>query len=463
MPAEHTHHLGTRAVVIGASIGGLLAARVLADHYDEVVLVDRDTFGPYGKFRKGVMQARHAHALLAGGMLAIEELLPGLERELIARGSVSSDMQAACSWINEGRPLSSEPSGRQGILTSRLLLEDQVRARVLALPNVVAHERVDVRGLTQPICGQVAGLRIAWRDRDDAEELVTADLVVDASGRSSRAPAWLAAIGYRGPRTDEIVVGLSYTTREFHRRDPDDEGHNVVVGATVEHPRAGVILVQPDGRWIVTLGGYLGDAAPTDLDGFRDFAASMPAPHLADALAGLTPIGDARTFKYHASRWRRYDRLRGFPEGFLVFGDAISSFNPIYGQGITVAAREALALQRCLRTQGTDRLAKRFFAAAAREIAVPWELAASSDLRLPAVQGRRSLKVRAVNRYMPKYFRAAEHDPQLSTAFLEVVNLLARPESLLSPRNLLRVWRGGRRRAASMDAVEATKPAEVAA
>jgi 2-polyprenyl-6-methoxyphenol hydroxylase-like FAD-dependent oxidoreductase len=194
----------------------------------------------------------------------------------------------------------------------------------------------------------------------------------------------------------------------------------------------------------VTLGGYLGETAPTNLDGFRAFAASMASPCIANAMEGLTPVGEARTFKYHASAWRRYDRMHRFPDGLLVLGDAICSFNPIFGQGMTVAAREAVALRDCLRRGGQRTLAKRFFAAATEEISIPWEIAASSDLRLPAVHGHRSVKTLVLNRYLRRYFRAAQHDDALGFDFLQVLNLLAAPTALLSPASLVRVLRAPR-------------------
>ena len=447
---DTTTSLGERAVVIGGSIGGLLAARVLADAYEEVVVVDRDHFGPYGQYRKGVQQARHAHGLLAGGLRAIEELLPGITDELVARGAVAGDLQGNVTWVNEGHSLTNTPTGLQGLLTSRLLLEDQVRARVTAIPGVQVRERTDALGVRLDASGRVAGVRLARRDRDETEpeeEQLDADLVVDASGRGSRAPVWLQNLGYGSPRIDEITMGLTYTTREFERAD--DDRHSVIIAATASTPRAGVALAQPDGRWVVTLGGYLGDAAPTDVEGFRAFAATLPTSHLAERIAHLRPVGEARTFKYHASAWRRYDKMPRLPEGFVVFGDAVCSFNPIYGQGMTVAAREALALRDLITKHGASRLGTRFAKAAATTIAVPWELAASSDLRLPAVKGDRTTKAAMVNRYLRRYFEAAEHDDQLGYAFLEVVNLIARPESLMSPANLLRVFRPHRAPAVS--------------
>src|SRR4051812_36545253 len=198
-PQAPIPRLGHRAVVIGASIGGLLAARVLSDFYDEVVVVERDAFGSYGEYRKGVQQARHAHGLLAGGAHAMDELVPGLTAEVAARGAIPGDLQQTCVWVNEGHELTRTPTGLRGLLTSRLLLEDQVRTRVLARSRIVVRERCDALGLTLDADGRVRGLRIAWRDRDDADELLTADLVVDASGRGSRAPAWLHAVGYATP------------------------------------------------------------------------------------------------------------------------------------------------------------------------------------------------------------------------------------------------------------------------
>jgi len=438
-PAGAPPRLGSRAVVVGASIAGLLAARVLADHFDRVDLVERDEIGPYGQYRRGVQQARHTHGLLAGGLQAMEELLPGLTAELVERGAVPGDTGLRVAYDTEGWTLAPAETGLVGVATSRLLVEDAVRRRVLALPAVALHQGCSAVELCLDPAGRVAGLRVS---RDDEVGTLAADLVVDASGRGSRAPVWLESLGFGRPRIDEVVVGLTYTTREFARTGDPGAAVGVISAGSRSNPRCGVLLAQPDDRWIVTLGGYLGEAAPTDLEGFRRYAASLDAPHLAAALDGLTPVGESRTFKYHGSAWRRYDLMRRLPEGFVVLGDAMCSFNPIYGQGMSVAAREALALRRCLQSGGLRRLGRRFHRAAAREIRPVWKIAVGSDLRLPAVKGRRTVDTRLSNWYLARYYRAASGDPALTARFVAVVNLVARPESLLHPGAVARVVRG---------------------
>src|SRR3954470_24985125 len=175
--------IGTRAIVIRASIGGLLAAPVLSDCYDEGGVVDRDHLDRPGEFRKGVQQARHAHGLLAGGQQAMETLLPGLTAEVEARGAISADMQGQCTWVNEGYALTRAATGLRGLLTNRIILEDRVRVRLSAIANIVIHERCDALGLVVDPHGRVNGLRVAWRERDGVDELLEAQLVVDASGR----------------------------------------------------------------------------------------------------------------------------------------------------------------------------------------------------------------------------------------------------------------------------------------
>ena len=430
------------AVVVGASMGGLLAARALSEVYDRVTIVERDVLGAAPEPRRGVPQGRHPHGLLSRGREVLEDFFPGLTDELVGLGVPTTDLQSGFRWINSGRLLCQEPSGLIAVGASRLLLEARVRARVLALRNVTLVDGCDATGFAATAdCRRVTGLRVLRRSQDSVEEVLDADLVVDASGRGSRGPQWLEALGYAPPAVDEVHVGMTYATR-LYRRDPDGPVGASVSG-TAANPRGGVMIPQEDDRWIVAVGGMLGDAAPLDPAGFTDFAATLPAPAIHEVVREAEPLTDPLRFRYPVSTRRRYERLPAVPQGWIPFGDAISSFNPVYGQGMTVAALEALALRAAL-TSGGD-VTRGFLRSAARLVDNPWDISVGADLRFPAVEGRRTAKVRLVNGYLERLHVAAEHDPEVGRAFLRVINLLDPPERLMAPSTLRRVLRGSRR------------------
>lgn len=281
------------------------------------------------------------------------------------------------------------------------------------------------------------------------EQTITADLVVDASGRGSLSPAWLEGLGFTGPEEEKIEVGIGYTTRVYRRRPTDLGGKlAVVVAGSGPNWRNGTILYQTADRWIVSIGGYFGDTAPDDDQMFAAYAGSLPTSDIHDIVAHAEPLTDFVSYRYSANLRRRYEKLVRFPKNYLVFGDAVCSFNPVYGQGMTVAAQEAALLRECLEAGDAD-LARRFFAAAGTAIDTPWDIAVGNDLRHPGVTGPRSPKVRFINWYIGKLHMAARHDARLANAFLEVANLEAPPTQLLHPATVMRVLRGnlgGRRR-----------------
>jgi 2-polyprenyl-6-methoxyphenol hydroxylase-like FAD-dependent oxidoreductase len=443
--------IGKHAVVLGASMAGLAAARVLADTYEWVTVLERDTLPGAVVHRKGVPQSRHAHGLLAAGRVALEELFPGLTDELVANGALSGDLQAQTRWHNQGLRLCPGPSDLQGIALSRPLLEGSIRERVRALPNVRVVDRCDAAGLVPTSDGRgVRGVRVLRRADGSAEELIEADLIVDATGRSSRSPLWLEELGYPRPAEDEVRIGVAYASRVYRRR-PDhlDGDRAAVVAATPDRPCGGALLAMEGDRWMVTLNGYLGQRPPTDPDGFLAFAAGLPAPDIFEVISDAEPLGEVLPARYPASVRRRYELLHEFPDGYLVTGDAVCGFNPVYGQGMSVAALEALALRECLRARPTVGLARRFFAEVARIVDIPWQIAVGADLRFPSLQGPRTAKVRLVNAYLARFHVAAATDPVLGRAFLRVVNLMDRPEGLLRPTVALRVLRGNLWRAAT--------------
>jgi 2-polyprenyl-6-methoxyphenol hydroxylase-like FAD-dependent oxidoreductase len=436
---------GRSAVVLGASMAGLLTARVLAESHDHVTVVDRDELdGGVGiEPRRGVPQGRHAHGLLAAGSRVIEELLPGATADLVAAGVPSGDLLANVRVCVGGHRLKQVPLGVTGLAASRPYLESYVRSRVSDLANVTLRGGLDVVGL-EPSAGRdrVVGARVQQRKPGSVAEVVGADLVVDATGRGSRAPRWLGELGYPAPPEETLTVDLGYTTRHY-RMTPDalDGDIAIIIGPTLAHPRGGVIQVQEQDRAIVTLFGILGDHPPTDDAGFQAFAETLPLPFLADAIRGGEMLDEPVLYRFPGSTRHRYDRLRRFPAGFLVIGDALCSFNPMYGQGMSVAAIEAMTL-RAEVARGLD--ARRFFRAVKPFIDNPWQIATGGDLIFPGVEGPRPAMVRFVNRYLARLHAAAAHDEVLSTAFVTVANLLAAPPSLLRPGIAMRVWRGGR-------------------
>jgi 2-polyprenyl-6-methoxyphenol hydroxylase-like FAD-dependent oxidoreductase len=319
-----------------------------------------------------------------------------------------------------------------------------VRRRLAALGGVRLIERADVQGLLSE-GDRVRGVRV---ERAGVAERMAADLVVDATGRGSSSPAWLKQLGFEPASEERIEIGAGYTTRVYRRKPADIGGKlAVVIAGSAPNWRNGVILAQSADRWIVSIGGYLGDHAPTDEQMFAAYASSMTAPEIHQVVTTAEPLSDFLTYRFPASQRRRYERLSRFPQGLLVFGDAICSFNPVYGQGMTVAAQEAAALDECLK-QGLDNLAPRFFKAAATVADVPWDIAVGNDLRHPAVQGPRPALVRFINWYIGKLHVAAQHDEKLSNAFLRVANLVAPPPTLLQPSVAWRVLRGSFKAAA---------------
>jgi 2-polyprenyl-6-methoxyphenol hydroxylase-like FAD-dependent oxidoreductase len=427
------------AIVIGGSMGGLFAARVLSDHYARVTLVDRDAFPPVGQQRRGVPQGVHTHGLLASGRRTMDRWFPGFATEMIEAGALTGDIANDSRWFFEGGCLTKFDSGLEGLLVSRPLLEGMFRKRLFALPNLTVVENSVVEGLaTSDDKRRVTGVRAA-------QGVTSADLVVDASGRGSHSPAWLDSLGFPKPEEERVEVAIGYTTRLFRRRKDHLNGDwAAVIPPTPEGKRGGVMLAQEGDRWTVTLIGYFGNSAPSDLPGFIEYAKTLPAPFIHEVVSDAEPLGDAFTARFPASVRRRYEKLNSFPEGYLVFGDAICSFNPIYGQGMSSAALQSEALDQALKESGPN-FSARFFRRASKVIDVPWAVAVGADLRIPETVGPRNAGVNIINWYISKLHKAAHRDPVAAMAFHKVGNLLAAPESILYPRVAMRVFLGGLR------------------
>lgn len=424
------------AIVIGGSMAGLLAARVLSEAYAEVTVIERDTLPATADQRSGVPQGHHAHALLARGREILELLFPGLTQCLADRGAP----RGSGRFYAGGGYLCRIEDGLEALFASRPLLEAEVRSRLRSLPGVHILEDCRALGLeATPDRSRVAGVRLVRGRRRGVEEVLSAALVVDATGRGSRTPAWLEGLGYARPEVERVDVKMGYASRLYRRRAEHLGGDLIAnVAPTRDDKRACGMLAQEGDRWMVTLAGYFGDYPPTDEGGFLEFARSLPVPDVYDVIRTATPLSDPVPFRFPANQRHYYEKLSRFPEGFLVLGDAICSFTPIYGQGMTVAALEALALRECLEA-GVDRLAQRFFRRAGKIVDTAWGIAAGNDVSLSEAAVALPPPQRFINWYIRKLQAAARRDPAVALAFMKVANMMAPLPSILRPSILLRV------------------------
>lgn len=438
--------LGEHALVLGGSISGLLAARVLSDFYSRVTVVERDVLTDDPDTRRGVPQGRQPHALLARGAQTVETLFPGILDELMAAGApVWNDGDLSrlfCSYnghvMTQSGVTPGDPKDFALYQPSRPLLESQIRRRLRSVRNVtfiVGHTVTDLTATADR--SRITGARIVDHDGDDGQD-ITADLVVDAMGRAARTPSTLEHLGYGRPAEDRIVMHTTYETQALRLPPGMIKELLTIVTPSESRPAGLVLFAFEDDVWTFTAYGMAGQQPPRDLPSMLAFAREFGPAHVATALSVGEPIGPVLQHKMPCSQWRRYDKMRRFPAGLLVTGDAMCSFNPIYGQGMSVAATDAAALQESLRG-GTADLARRYFRTAAKGIRVAWELGAGSDLAFPEVQGRRTSAMRFVNRFANHVLTAAETDADVFLQFARVTGLLDPPTALFRPAFLFRV------------------------
>ena len=452
MPTTSQHaRRGDHAVIIGASMGGLVAAAAVAPYYDRVTVLDRDTLPSGPDHRKGVPQGKHTHGFQPGGLMALDNLLPGLTDSLVADGAKLGDVAELCGWYVGGGDLARGVAGFRGMGFTRPFVEHAVRSRVAALSNVTLRDGTEV---VRPVTrgrGVVVGVQTTPTGRHETESLA-ADLVIDASGRTSRLPEWLDAMGLPTPKEDRVHCQMAYLTRRW-RFTNDVMGHDIFQVITPHlTPHFGVCAAQEDGSYIVTLGGLLNGAPAKCDDAFHTFARGLPKSRIADALEGAEPVTDYQPAHFPYSRRHRFDRLARHPVGLLALGDAIASFNPMYGQGMSVAALEAVALRDLLHRGPVD--PKTYYKRAHRLEDVAWQISTGGDLRFDAVEGRRPPEMRLMNAYLDRLTGVARTDAVLAQAFLRVAGFIDPPESLFRPSVVRRVLRG-RRAARRMSAASA--------
>lgn len=430
------------AVVLGGSHTGMLAARALAGFVDRVLVVDRDTLPGDPAPRKGLPQARHAHMLWSGGVRAMEELLPGVTEVLRDAGArrlpVTTDVVAmsARGWFRRW------PESHHVILAGRDLLDATIRAQVLADERIELVERTEAVGLAGTDAA-VTGVRI--RAHDGAERILRAGLVVDATGRGSGAPRWLRALGLPAPQRREVDSGLAYSSRLYLAPEDARDGFpvvNVQPDPRAGGPgRAGFLLPIENGRWIVTLSGTRG-GEPTDVaEDFVPWAREkLRHPLIGELLEGAEPLSDVSVTRATVNRRYFYERMPAWPENFVVLGDALAAFNPVYGHGLAVAAQSALLLRDVTSRQGwgAPGLSRRVHKAVARPVGAAWDLAIGQDVFYPgATEAGPSLRERLVAAYVDRLMHTATGNGRIARRVTDVTSLERTAEVLLSPSVLL--------------------------
>ena len=426
-----------RTVVIGAGMAGLLAAAVIGATGRRVTLLEQDRADWAPVPRRGVPQGRQPHVLLYRGLCAIEEVLPGLRGELVAAGGVPLDT-GDLAWLGERGWAPFGVPAFELVSATRPLVEHLVRQRVLALPGVELRSGARVSGLSRSTT--TGG---GWLVESADTPPITADLVVDASGRSSRLPHWLSRSGTPEPPTTIVDAGFGYAGR-LYAAPPEHLGRvaGIVMLPTRDAPAGGVALPVEDGRWLVAAVGAGERRPPRDPEGFDAFLARLRDPALSDFTRSARPVGDIAIHRRTNNVRRRYDRLTPWPDGLLVVGDSLCAFNPVYGQGITVAATQALLLRQAFASgvrQGWEgRLMRRFHKATD----LPWAIATGEDRRHIGSDRHQPGVDALFERWSGEVDRLAAHgDLRAQRTLDRIYHLVGSPIGLLHPALLVTALR----------------------
>lgn len=433
-------HQGT-AVVIGAGICGLTTAAVLSRHFDAVVLVERAALPDDASPRRGTPQARHVHGLLARGAQHLEDLFPGLRAELSEQGAPVYDHGGARTQVWAGT-LPETTVGIEVQTAHRDHLEAVIRRRVLELPRVSVRDGTAVEGLHLDEDNRgVDGVVISTGGE---QELLEAALVVDAGGRASRLPDWLRQARYPQPAERVVDGGLAYVTRVFDASGVAGVGGLQQMNQAPDRPGGTYAADIGKGRWVVTLFGAGGQHPPLEEDEWRAYAEALDNPYLRELLTDASPVGPLHQYLDTRNRCRQYDKVARRPERLVALGDAYCAFNPVYGQGMTVAILQAVELGRALTGRASlDGLARQVQRRVARLARTPWLMATSEDRVWAAlVRGRKAsvpLRVTAWYKQRLLYLAVHDEDPAVLRTFFSVFHMLKSPAAMAHPRIMAKV------------------------
>lgn len=439
-----------RAVVIGGSVAGLTAARVLAKHFEQVTVIERSPMVDGSDFPKGVPQARHPHLLLIRGERVLEEFFPGLKQDLLDEGAQMVNfgrdvqMRSPYGWLPHYE------TDLEGIAASRIMLDHAIYQQIAMNPKVTVRSNSEVMNIcTDERRRRVIGVQIHNRASGRVED-VPAELVVDASGRSSKAPQWFSQLGYNPPEEQTVNAFPGYATRIFKIPEDFDGGWKAIyLMPNPPHITRGAIIAPLDKkRWHVCLIGMNGDYPPTNEREFMNFARSLVSSEVYDAIKGAEPLSPVWGYRHAENRMRRFDKMHRYLEGFVALGDSVYALNPVYGQGMTLAAIAGQLLDQKLGEQAANSetndfagMAERFQKQLQKELQIPWQTATNEDMRWPDTEGKQELDPvsKFIGRYFDLVFKAMPHSTKVTDAFFHVQHMIASPALLLRPDILLNV------------------------
>jgi 2-polyprenyl-6-methoxyphenol hydroxylase-like FAD-dependent oxidoreductase len=438
------------AIVIGGSMAGLCAARVLSEFCEKVTVVDRDAYPEGAHERPGVPQSRHVHALLMRGRIELDNLFPGFERTMIERGALEINFGLDFATLRRDGWAPRRPTKIATIFASRVLIEETARGLLRRIPNIELIERVDATGfiVERGATMRVTGIDVAPRDGRSAFKLA-GDLIVDASGRATKIPSWLSALGLPPPDEQVVDSHTGYASRWYQGAAPGTRPSDwwwkgVWIDPTGDEvDQAGVLFPVEGNRFIVTLAGWGGNYPPNDDDGFTAQLSRLRSPLIAKEVALAEPISKVYSYRQMANRWRHYDKWTARLDGFIALGDSTCAFNPVYGQGMTSGAIGGLLLRDCLNDGGASDpdLPRRFFQRLGRFQADPWGMATGADFRFSGTEGHRPLAGRVLGPFIDAMMKAGESDGEIQNRVGEVINMVRPPSALFEGPMLYRFAR----------------------
>lgn len=445
------------AVVIGASIAGLCAAKVLSDWYSQVTVYERDELPDTPTNRATIPQDRHLHLLMARGATELDTLFPGLLKDMVAAGVPMLENRPDCIHLGAaGHVLGTGHTLRDeftAYVPSRPHLEWQLRSRVRDIDNVTIARRSVAEPRFDRARQRVTGVELDPADGAGEQEFVAADLVVDAAGRGTRLPVWLEQWGYQRPIEETLDIGINYASHQFRMPDGLIAEKVVVAGASHDESLGMGMLFYEDGTWVLTTFGVANAKPPRTFSEMVALAIRLLPPHFTDALSQAEPVGAPAFHAFPSSRWRRYDKLERFPDGIVPLGDAVASFNPTFGQGMTMTSLQAGHLRQALRSVNTD-LAGELSRATAKTTYPVWTMNAIGDVAFH--HAGRSGPIpwwwRPTGSLFDQFLGAAETEPVLAEWFLRRFSLLDSLYMVPPPRIVgramahnLRLWLRERR------------------